>query len=52
MGRPPMGFKELTIRLTAEMSERIDQLAGKNRRAEWIRQVLQEALDRQDIKSE
>jgi predicted DNA-binding protein len=46
MGRPPLGVKFTAIRLPPEMLERIDALAGKGRRSEFIREAVQEKLDR------
>jgi hypothetical protein len=46
MGRPPMDVKPMLVRLPEGMAERIDAVAGKNRRAEFIREALEKALKR------
>lgn len=46
MGRPPMDLEPLLVRLPKGMAERIDAVAGKNRRAEFIREALEKALKR------
>lgn len=47
MGRPPLSKKSETkpvlVRLTEDVAQRIDELAGLNKRAEFIR----EAVDRE-----
>ncbi len=48
MGRPPMDLKPLLVRLPDGMAERIDAVAGKNRRAEFIREALEKALKREE----
>lgn len=50
MGRPPLNAKSATkpvlVRLTEAQAQRIDELAGPNKRAEFIR----EAVDREIAK--
>lgn len=46
MGRPSLGVKFTAIRLAPEILERIDALAGKGKRSEFIREAVQEKLDR------
>lgn len=48
MGRPPMQVKPTVVRLTAEALERIDKLAGPNRRAEFIREAVERELKRRE----
>lgn len=47
MGRPPLGIISTTVRLPKASIERIDQLKGANRRAEFIRQAVEEKLARE-----
>lgn len=50
MGRPPLNAKSATkpvlVRLTEAQAQRIDELAGPNKRAEFIR----DAVDREIIR--
>ena len=46
MGRPSLGVKFTAIRLAPEILDRIDTLAGKGKRSEFIREAVQEKLDR------
>lgn len=50
MGRPPLKAKVATVatlvRLTADVVERIDDLAGPNKRAEFIRDAIDKELAR------
>jgi predicted DNA-binding protein len=48
MGRPPLGVKPVLVRLPDGMAERIDALAGKNRRAEFIREAVEKELKRRE----
>lgn len=48
MGRPPLGIISTTVRLSKDTLERIDAVAGKNRRAEFIRVAVEEALARRE----
>jgi hypothetical protein len=44
MGRPPLGIISTTVRLPKSVLERIDSLRGPNRRAEFIREAVEEQL--------
>ena len=50
MGRPPLSKKSVTtpvlIRLTEDVVERIDVMAGPNRRGEFIREAIDRELTR------
>lgn len=50
MGRPPLSKKSVTtpvlIRLTEDVVERIDTLAGPNKRGEFIREAIDKELAR------
>lgn len=50
MGRPPLKRNAetvvTTIRLTADVTERIDEIAGPNKRGEWIRNLITRELAR------
>jgi metal-responsive CopG/Arc/MetJ family transcriptional regulator len=46
MGRPPLGVKTTVVRLPDGMAERIDDLIGPNRRAKFIREVVEREVDR------
>jgi metal-responsive CopG/Arc/MetJ family transcriptional regulator len=48
MGRPPLHVIPTVIRLTKEMADRIDAMAGKNRRAEFIREAVERELKRRE----
>lgn len=41
MGRPPLNVKSTNIRLPEGLGERIDKLVGPQRRAAFIREVLE-----------
>lgn len=43
-----MDLKPLLVRLPDGMAERIDAVAGKNRRAEFIREALEKELKRKE----
>lgn len=45
MGRPPIG-KFTAVRLSPEMLERIDALAGPGKRAQFIRDAVERELQR------
>jgi len=51
MGRPPLGVKVTAIRLTPEALDRIDLLVGPQKRAQFIRDAVDAALDRLDRKA-
>lgn len=48
MGRPKLGVISTTVRLPAAVLERIDQLLGANRRAQFIRDAVERELDRRE----
>lgn len=48
MGRPPMQVKPMVVRLPEGTPERIDAVAGKNRRAEFIREAVERELKRRE----
>jgi hypothetical protein len=49
-GRPDMNVKPTVIRLPAGMPERIDAIAGPNKRAEFIREAVEKELKRRERK--
>ena len=57
MGRPSLNVKSTNIRLPEGLGTRIDKLVGRQRRAAFIREVLEreverlEKLDEQSIRS-
>lgn len=50
MGRPPLSKKSDTkpvlVRLTVQLCDEIDELAGPNRRAEFIREAIEREIKR------
>jgi metal-responsive CopG/Arc/MetJ family transcriptional regulator len=46
MGRPPLNIKSTNIRLPEGLGERIDKLVGPQRRAAFIREVLEREVER------
>jgi predicted transcriptional regulator len=48
MGRPPLNVKPILVRLPDGIAERIDVLAGKNRRAEFIREAVEREIKRRE----
>lgn len=48
MGRPPLKVKPTVVRLPEGMAERIDAIAGENRRAEFIREAVEKELRRRE----
>lgn len=48
MGRPPLNVKPMLVRLPEGMAERIDAVAGENRRAEFIREAVEKELKRRE----
>lgn len=48
VGRPPLNVKVMPVRLPAGMAERIDAIAGENRRAEFIREAVERELKRRE----
>lgn len=52
MGRPPMNVKPTVVRLTQEALDRIEKVAGPNQRASFIREAVDNELDRREGQSE
>lgn len=48
MGRPPLNVTKLTVRLTDEQRRRIEAAVGPNRMAAFIRDAVDEKLERDD----
>lgn len=48
MGRPPLGLKLISVRLPPSVVERIDALQGQHRRAQFIREAVEEKLQRDE----
>ena len=48
MGRPPLGVKPTTVRLSLETLTRIVAVAGKNRVAIFIRDAVEHELRRRE----
>ena len=48
MGRPPLGMKPTTIRLPIETIQRIEALVGKRRLAVFIREAIENELQRRE----
>jgi len=48
MGRPPLGVKSTVVRLPKGLGERIDALVGRQRRAAFIREVVEREVERQE----
>lgn len=46
MGRPPLGIISTTVRLPKAILERIDALLGPHKRAEFIREAVENELKR------
>jgi predicted DNA-binding protein len=46
MGRPPLGVKSTVVRLPEGLGERIDALVGKQRRAVFIREIVEKEVAR------
>ncbi|WOF44734.1 hypothetical protein KNJ79_07465 [Sphingopyxis indica] len=46
MGRPPLNVKSTNVRLPEGLGERIDKLVGRQRRAAFIREVLEREVKR------
>ena len=50
MGRPPLKVKTTVVRLPEGMGERIDSLVGKQRRAAFIRELVEREVERLEQK--
>lgn len=48
MGRPSLGVKSTVVRLPEGLGERIDALVGPQRRAAFIREVVEREVERQE----
>ncbi len=48
MGRPPLNVKSTNVRLPDGLGERIDKLVGRQRRAAFIREVLEREVERRE----
>lgn len=48
MGRPPLGMKPTTVRLSAETISRIEALVGNRRVAPFIREAVENELQRRE----
>ena len=48
MGRPPLGMKPTTIRLPTETIQRIESLVGNRRLAVFIREAIENELQRRE----
>lgn len=48
MGRPPLNVKPMLVRLPRGMAERIDAVAGEQKRAEFIRDALEKELKKRE----
>lgn len=46
MGRPPLGVKTTVVRLPDGLAERIDDLIGPKRRAQFIRDLVAKEVER------
>ncbi len=52
MGRPPLDVKPTLVRLTERALRRIEQLVGKNQRAAFIREAVDNELERREAESQ
>jgi hypothetical protein len=48
MGRPPLGMKPTTVRLSVDTIQRIEALVGNRRLAVFIREAVENELTRQE----
>lgn len=48
MGRPPLGMKPTTVRLPVETIRRIEALVGNRRLAGFIREAVENELQRRE----
>jgi hypothetical protein len=48
MGRPPLGVKPTLVRLSPDAVIRIEALVGPHRRAEFIREAVENELKRRE----
>jgi predicted DNA-binding protein len=52
MGRPPLGVKTTVVRLPDGLAERIDDLIGPKRRAQFIRNLVEKEVERLESERE
>jgi hypothetical protein len=48
MGRPPLNVKPTLVRLTKDIRQRIEAVAGPNRMALFIREAIENELKRRE----
>lgn len=48
MGRPPLNFKDIKIRLSSETRERIEALVGNYQISAFIREAVENELTRRE----
>lgn len=48
MGRPPLNVKPMIVRLPEDIPGRIDALVGKQKRAAFIREAVENELKRRE----
>jgi predicted DNA-binding protein len=48
MGRPPLNVKPTLVRLTEDIRQRIEAVAGPNRMAVFIREAIENELKRRE----
>jgi len=51
MGRPALGLKQTTVRLPVETVRRIEEVVGPHRLATFIREAVENELQRRDKKA-
>lgn len=51
MGRPPLNVKPTVVRLTQEALDRIERVAGPNKRSEFIREAVENELARREAEA-
>lgn len=52
MGRPPLGMKPTTVRLSADTIRRIEAIVGSRRLAAFIREAVEHELQRRETPKE
>ena len=50
MGRPPLNLRNFNVRLKQGTAERIDRLVGNYGRTAFVREAVEEKLDREERK--
>ncbi|RWA73838.1 MAG: hypothetical protein E5X49_05170 [Mesorhizobium sp.] len=50
MGRPPLHMSSMNLRLPEDLKRRIDALVGEKHRAQFIREAIERALEKQEKK--